>query len=100
MVLKWFGCGAGSDLGSARSSLEEACCHRLSSLAEVLGVGVACSLKGPLAEHIIKLLVTMYRLLKSVTLLAKAPQSESSLQYMHTGTHVKRKRRRKGPGGD
>ena len=72
--------GVGSDADSQRVQLEEAACLRLNRLGEVLSVGVACSMKGPPAEHIIRLLVTMYRLLKSVTLLTKAPQSESHCQ--------------------
>ncbi len=68
---------AGTNTNSSHGQLEEACCQRLNSLAEVLSVGVACSLKGPPSEQIIKLLGTMYRLLKSATLLTKAPQSGS-----------------------
>ena len=68
---------AGTSTNSSRGQLEEACCQRLNRLSEVLSVGVACSLKGPPSEQIIKLLGTMYRLLKSATLLTKAPQSGS-----------------------
>ena len=68
---------AGTSTNSSRGQLEEACCQRLNRMSEVLSVGVACSLKGPPSEQIIKLLGTMYRLLKSATLLTKAPQSGS-----------------------
>ena len=53
----------------------------------MLSVGVACSLKGPPSEQIIKLLGTMYRLLKSATLLTKAPQSGSPPAF-HTLTQL------------
>jgi hypothetical protein len=76
-LLLSFNCNAGTSTNSLHGQLEEASCQRLNSLAEVLSVGVACSLKGPPSEQIIKLLVTMYRLLKSATLLTKAPQSGS-----------------------
>ncbi|DBA84856.1 TPA: hypothetical protein ACH3X1_005879 [Trebouxia sp. C0004] len=65
---------SGTSTNSSHAQLEEASCQRLHSLAEVLSMSVACSLKGPPSEQIIKLLVTMYRLLKSATLLTKAPQ--------------------------
>ncbi len=74
---------AGTSTNSSHGQLEAACCQRLNSLAEVLSVGVACSLKGPPSEQIIKLLGTMYRLLKSATLLTKAPPSGSPSAF-HT----------------
>ena len=79
---QWHGfacCYAGSDSIRQQGRLQEASCNRLKAVAEVLSVGVACSLKGPSAEQIIKLLVTMYRLLKAVTALIKPPQSQSLL---------------------
>ena len=73
-----FNYNTGTSTNSSHGQLEEACCQRLNSLAEVLSVSVACSLKGPPSEQIIKLLGTIYRLLKSATLLTKAPQSASN----------------------
>lgn len=60
-----------------RASLETSACRRLKGLAGVLGSGVACTLKGPPCDHIARLLVTTYRLLKAVTIHYKAPQSET-----------------------
>ncbi|KAA6422807.1 MAG: hypothetical protein FRX49_07342 [Trebouxia sp. A1-2] len=84
---------SGTSTNSSHGQLREACYQRLNSLAEVLSVGVACSLKGPPSEQIIKLLVTTYRLLKSATLLIKAPQKaqqsppSAAFQSMVTTVH-------------
>ncbi|KAL3136619.1 hypothetical protein ABBQ38_005859 [Trebouxia sp. C0009 RCD-2024] len=65
---------SGEAAEAQRASLETSACRRLKGLAGVLGSGVACTLKGPPCDHIARLLVTTYRLLKAVTIHYKAPQ--------------------------
>ena len=55
-------------------------CVRLDALATVLGVAVQSSFKGSAADQLTKLLLNVYRLLKAVTLLVKAPQSKPALR--------------------
>lgn len=66
----------GSSPDRQKGAQEQSACVRLEALAEVLGVAVQSSFKGTAADHLTRLLLSMYKLLKAVTLLLKAPQSE------------------------
>lgn len=78
-LMRCLATGNGSD--EQRADLEKEVCLRLTGLAGVLGIAAGCSLKGPPCDHITKLLVTTYRLLKSVTVLTKAPSSRLSSPF-------------------